>query len=235
MSWLLTSILASALAAGAPLLLTEAVLHNRNQAGHELVSFAHRRRLLRLATGVAGAAIALWFTLDFASVAAGRRSFVIAGVNVAVFASLFFAFAAGILWPGEPVTTTNTATRPAITAARLPLTRRELVGMSIFVTVVLGAALMAFVSSDNDAGYRAKSVVLMIGGVGLLLLDVQMRRIGLVTALLYFCVFQIAAILTLTLDFGSDVQRWIGLLSHVSAFVVGAFGCARALSFNTRA
>ena len=235
MNWLTASIISSALAAGAPLLLTEAVLYYRNQAGHELVSFAHRRRLLRLATGVVCAAIALWFTLDLPNVAAGRRSFVITGVNVAVFAGLFFAFAARILWPVEPSTITNTATRPAITASRLQLTRREVVGMSIFVTVVLGAAVMAFISSDNDAGYRAKSVVLMIGGVGLLLLDVQVRRIGLVTALLYFCVFQIAAILTLTLDFGSDMQRWIGLLSHVLAFVVGAFGCARALSFNTRA
>jgi hypothetical protein len=235
MNWLAASILAAALAGGAPLLLTEAVLYYRRQAGHELVSFARKRRLLRLATCAVWAAIALWFTLDYANVAAGRRSFVISAVNVVAFANLFFTFAAGILWPARPNAAVPAATQPAVTASRLQLTRRELVGAGIFVAALLATALVAFVSSGNDAGYRAKSVVLMVGGLGLLLLDLQAQRIGLVTALLYFSVFQIAAILTLTLDFENDAQRWIGLASHVTAFVVGSFGCARALSSTTRA
>src|SRR5262245_46233037 len=167
MNWLLASIIASAVAAGMPLLLTEVVLHYRYQAGPELASFAHKRRLLRLATCAVWAAIALWFTLDIANVAAGRRSFVIAGVNVVAFATLFFAFAARILWPAEP-NVAPPATRPAVTAA-MHFTRRDLVAASIFVAAVLGAALITFVSSDNDAGYRAKGVVLVIGGLGLLL------------------------------------------------------------------
>jgi hypothetical protein len=96
----------------------------------------------------------------------------------------------------------------------------------IFVTISLALALAVFLTSSNSAGHRTKGgVTIIIGAVFYFLF--LMARQTLLTAIGYFCAFEVSGILTLTLDWNVSLHQWIGAGAQLIAGVVGIIGCAK--------
>ena len=129
----------------------------------------------------------------------------------------------------------------------------------VFVAVSLLFGLTALLTSKNDIGYRIKGMLLFFAGAAFFYLWLRRlhqpssnrvdffgeqpaitgdrysgphRRAlqSFVTAVLFFCVFELASILTLTLDWHNPWQSWLGVGSQLAASILGFIGCAKILA-----
>ena len=66
----------------------------------------------------------------------------------------------------------------------------------------------------------------MIIGVVFFFLFLRMRR-PLLTAIGYFCAFEVSAVLMLTLDWNISSHPWLGVVSGLAAGLLGLIGCAK--------
>ena len=122
--------------------------------------------------------------------------------------------------------------------APVPLRRFHLVTAELSVAVSTLLVLAVLATSTNAIGHRIKGGVLLAGGVLLFVLAVarirgwaSARDAGpartLLGGLVYFSILAAAAILTLTLDFGSPVQRAAALAAQLAGGAAGILGCIR--------
>jgi hypothetical protein len=196
------------------------------------VEFYRHYRRLWIATGVVWAAFAIWFWLDSQEIAAFRRPFVVAGANVLAFVALFFGFAARIAWPTqlrgiEPRSNETEARRTPIkeTSTESP-SRAALLIAGVFVAISLILVMAVLLTSKNSAGHRVKGIAMIIIGVIFFFLFLRMRR-PLLTAIGYYCAFEVSAVLTLTLDWNVSSHQWLGAGSQLAAGLLGLIGCAK--------
>jgi hypothetical protein len=190
-----------------------------------------RRRLVIVTFG-AWAIFAIWFWLDVAAIAQGRRSFPITLANLAAFAILFVAGTGPVLGAASQLPAASAPGR-VIRGPAVPSNARALA--YAFVGATLSLAIGTLTASSNDIGYRLKGALLIAGGATFFVLELRGRGARLLDArtlaiaLVYFCCFQAAAVLILTLDWSVATHRWIGGAAQLAAGILGFIGCARLL------
>jgi hypothetical protein len=216
-----------------PLLFVE--VFTRARRSPRDAEFNRHYRRLWLAMGIIWTASALWFWLDSQAIAAFRRPFVVTGVNVLIFVVLFFGFAVKIAWPPQP---SGLEPRPDETEAHRTLiqkpsieqpSRAALLIARVFVALSLILALAVLLTSKNSVGHRVKGMAFIIIGVVFFYLFLR-ARLPLLTAIGYFCAFEVSAVLTLTLDWNVSSHQWLGVGSQLAAGVLGLIGCAKLMS-----
>ena len=216
-----------------PLLFVE--VFTRARLSPRDAEFDRHYRRLWLAMGIIWAASALWIWLDSQAIAAFRRPFVVTGANVLIFVVLFFGFAAKIAWPPQP---SGLEPRPDETEAQRTLiqeqsieqpSRAALLIARVFVALSLILALAVLLTSKNSVGHRVKGMAFIIIGVVFFYLFLR-ARLPLLTAIGYFCSFEVSAVLTLTLDWNVSSHQWLGVGSQLAAGVLGLIDCAKLMS-----
>ncbi len=214
-----------------PLILVEGVTRAR-RSSRDAEFHRHYRRLL-LATIAILAAFSLWYWLDGRAIAAFQRPFAVGFANAIAFVTLFLGFAARMVWPSQPSClesrfNVTVARRISIQESRIERPPRAAALISsVFVVVSLVLVLTILLNSANSAGHRIKGLGLMIIGGAFFFLFLWRVRRQLLTAIAYYCAFELSAILTLTLDFNIQSSRWLGVSSQLAVFVLGLIGCAR--------
>jgi hypothetical protein len=230
MEYFMVSAISAIFAGSMPLLFVEVFTRARRSLRD--AEFNRRYSCLWLATGVLWAAFALWFWLDSQAIAAFRRPFVVAGANVLAFFVLFFGFAAKIAWPSQP---SGLEPRPNGTEEDRTLIQEPSIGRPsqaalligrVFVAVSLTLVLAVLLTSKNSVGHRVKGMALIIIGVAFFFLFLRARQ-PLLTAIWYFCAFEVSAILTLTLDWNIPSHQWLGVGSQLAAGALGLIGVAK--------
>jgi hypothetical protein len=224
------SVVTTIFSSSMPLLFVE--VFTRARRGPRDAEFNRHYRRLWLATVVVCAAFGVWFWLDSQAIAAFRRPFVVAGANVLAFLVLFFGFAAKIAWPSQPsgLEPRSNGTETHRTLIREPSieqpSQAALLIARVFVAVSLTLVLAVLLTSKNSVGHRVKGMALIIIGVVFFFLFLRVRR-PLITAVGYFCAFEVSAVLTLTLDWNISSHQWLGVGSQLAAGVLGLIGCAK--------
>lgn len=209
MTWLLGSIAASLIAGCGPLLMVESV-----SAIRRLPILDAPRRRLRVATAIALSLVGTWLVIDRDAVAAGMRSFPVAGVAATMFAVLFVTLGYPIL---QRAAVTPGLIPPSTPSAALLRSRWDAA-----VLVALLASLAAFGMSPNDLGYRIKGLAIVLAGGALYFLG-RPRASGTFG----FCAF--AGAVTLFAQWEVPWQRAVGTMSQLSVGVIGLVWCARVI------
>jgi hypothetical protein len=169
-----------------------------------------------------------------------------------VFAVLFGVLTQRIIRPGWSTGSESATAKPPLRTL-LSLTQQR--ATITYVLTVTAIVFIALLISPNGFGYRAKGALLLFAGPAYLVLELQhwreswrgrqsmpageshavvspvsvgWRRVG--TALAYFTTFELAAILTLTLDWTARTGRWVGVGSQLLVGVVGLVALARLLA-----